>query len=135
MIRQCAADSGGKFQKMAAIAAQHTIERSAVSSGGRGRVLPVSRPYAAAHPCGIEGREGTHPNAAYACLSVGSGPHGERDRPRDRYLLGRTTSTPARRAARPDDLAEWKFAFNFDKVLLFSREPDGTGEVIEIQRA
>jgi hypothetical protein len=37
--------------------------------------------------------------------------------------------------ARPDDLAKWKFAFEFDKVLLFSREPGGSGEVIEVQRA
>lgn len=37
--------------------------------------------------------------------------------------------------ARPDHLAAWKFAFDFDKVLLFSREPGGTGEVIEIQPA
>jgi hypothetical protein len=37
--------------------------------------------------------------------------------------------------ARPDNLAHWKFPFDFDKVLLFSREPGGTGEVIEIQRA
>lgn len=37
--------------------------------------------------------------------------------------------------ARPDYLAQWKFPFDFDKVLLFSREPGGTGEVIEIQRA
>lgn len=32
-------------------------------------------------------------------------------------------------------LAAWKLTFDFDKVLLFSREPGGTGEVIEIQRA
>jgi hypothetical protein len=37
--------------------------------------------------------------------------------------------------ARPDHLAQWKFLFDFDKVLLFLREPGGTGEVIEIQRA
>ncbi|HXJ91626.1 MAG TPA: hypothetical protein VMT20_01950 [Terriglobia bacterium] len=36
---------------------------------------------------------------------------------------------------RPDDLAQWKFPFDFDKVLMFLREADGTGEVIEIQRA
>ena len=36
--------------------------------------------------------------------------------------------------ARPDHLAQWKFAFDFDKVLLFSREPGGSGDVIEIQR-
>ncbi|MGH9614156.1 MAG: hypothetical protein ACRD4P_13865 [Bryobacteraceae bacterium] len=36
--------------------------------------------------------------------------------------------------ARPDHLAQWKFPFDFDKVLLFSREPGGSGEVIEIQR-
>ena len=37
--------------------------------------------------------------------------------------------------ARPDHLAQWKFAYDFDKVLLFSREPGGGGEVIELQRA
>jgi hypothetical protein len=36
--------------------------------------------------------------------------------------------------ARPDHLAEWKFPFDFDKVLLFLREPGGAGEVIEIQQ-
>jgi hypothetical protein len=37
--------------------------------------------------------------------------------------------------ARPDHLAQWRFTFDFEKVLLFSREPGGTGEVIELQRA
>ena len=37
--------------------------------------------------------------------------------------------------ARPDHLAQWKFPFEFEKVLLFSREPGGGGEVIELQRA
>ena len=37
--------------------------------------------------------------------------------------------------ARPDHLAQWKFAFDFEKVLLFSRERGGGGEVIELQRA
>ena len=37
--------------------------------------------------------------------------------------------------ARPDDLAEWKFVFDFEKVLLFSREPGGGGEVIELLQA
>jgi hypothetical protein len=36
--------------------------------------------------------------------------------------------------ARADHVAQWKFAFDFDKVLLFLREPGGTGEVIEVQR-
>jgi hypothetical protein len=36
--------------------------------------------------------------------------------------------------ARPEHLAEWKFAFDFEKVLLFSREPSGGGEVIELRR-
>jgi hypothetical protein len=36
---------------------------------------------------------------------------------------------------RPDHLAQWKFAFNFEKVLLFSRELGGGGEVIELERA
>ena len=34
--------------------------------------------------------------------------------------------------ARPDHLAKWKFAFDFEEVLLFSREPGGGGEVIEL---
>jgi len=36
--------------------------------------------------------------------------------------------------ARPEHLAVWEFAFDFEKVLLFSLEPGGGGEVIEIQR-
>ena len=36
--------------------------------------------------------------------------------------------------APPEHLAAWKFPFDFDKVLLFSRGPIGTGEVIEIER-
>jgi hypothetical protein len=36
--------------------------------------------------------------------------------------------------ARPDHVAQWKFDFDFDKVLLFSRQPSGRGEVMEIQR-
>lgn len=36
--------------------------------------------------------------------------------------------------ARPEDLVRWKFDFDFEKVLLFSREPDGHGEVFELQR-
>lgn len=36
--------------------------------------------------------------------------------------------------ARADHVAQWKFAFDFDKVLLFLREPGGSGEVIELQR-
>jgi hypothetical protein len=36
--------------------------------------------------------------------------------------------------ARPDHVAQWKFAFDFDRVLMFLREPGGSGEVIEIQR-
>lgn len=34
--------------------------------------------------------------------------------------------------ARPDDLAEWKFSFEFEKVLLFAREPGGGGKVFEL---
>jgi hypothetical protein len=37
--------------------------------------------------------------------------------------------------ARPDRLAQWKFAFDFEKVLLFLREPGGSGEVIELHKA
>jgi len=36
--------------------------------------------------------------------------------------------------ARADHIAQWKFAFDFEKVLLFLREPGGSGEVIEVQR-
>lgn len=36
--------------------------------------------------------------------------------------------------ARPDRLVEWKFSFDFEKVLLFAREPGGGGEVLELQR-
>ena len=36
--------------------------------------------------------------------------------------------------ARPDMLAQWKFHFDFDKVLLFLREPGGSGEVIQIMQ-
>jgi len=35
---------------------------------------------------------------------------------------------------RPKDLARWKFDLDFEKVLLFSREPGGGGEVFELQR-
>jgi hypothetical protein len=42
---------------------------------------------------------------------------------------------PGELYVRPDHLEQWKFQFDFDKVLLFSREPGGTGEVIEIRRA
>jgi len=34
---------------------------------------------------------------------------------------------------RSDHLAQWKFAFEFERVLIFLREPGGTGEVIEAQ--
>jgi hypothetical protein len=37
--------------------------------------------------------------------------------------------------ARSEHLAQWKFPYDFDKVLLFSREPGGADKVIEIQRA
>ncbi|HWQ54660.1 MAG TPA: hypothetical protein VN442_13330 [Bryobacteraceae bacterium] len=36
--------------------------------------------------------------------------------------------------ARADYVAQWRFSFNFDKVLLFLREAGGTGEVVEVQR-
>ena len=36
--------------------------------------------------------------------------------------------------ARPEDIVRWKFDFDFEKVLLFSREPGGHGEVFELQR-
>jgi hypothetical protein len=34
---------------------------------------------------------------------------------------------------RPDHLAAWTFNFDFDKVLLFSRQPGGSGEVFELR--
>lgn len=35
---------------------------------------------------------------------------------------------------RADELAQWTFDFAFDKVLLFERQPGGTGDVIELRR-
>jgi hypothetical protein len=35
---------------------------------------------------------------------------------------------------RPEDLTKWKFQFDFEKVLLFSREAGGGGAVFELQR-
>ncbi len=37
--------------------------------------------------------------------------------------------------ARPEDLAAWTFTFDFDRVLLFSREPGGSGRVVKLRRA
>lgn len=34
---------------------------------------------------------------------------------------------------RPDDLARWTFSTAFDKVLLFSHQPGGSGDVIELR--
>jgi hypothetical protein len=36
--------------------------------------------------------------------------------------------------ARHEDLTRWTFRFDFDKVLVFSRQPGGTGQVFELQR-
>ena len=33
-----------------------------------------------------------------------------------------------------DDLKDWTFDFSFDKVLVFRRQPGGSGEVIELRR-
>ncbi len=41
---------------------------------------------------------------------------------------------PGAVCARPDHLAEWKFSFDFERVLLYAREPGGGGEVFELQR-
>ncbi len=35
---------------------------------------------------------------------------------------------------RPEDLLNWKFSFDFEKVLLFSHQAGGGGEVFELQR-
>jgi hypothetical protein len=35
---------------------------------------------------------------------------------------------------RPEDLSEWEFSFEFEKVLLFAREPGGGGRVFELRR-
>ena len=35
---------------------------------------------------------------------------------------------------REDHARQWEFAFDFDKVLLFLRDPGGSGEVIEVRR-
>ncbi len=41
---------------------------------------------------------------------------------------------PGQVYATPQDIAKWTFNFDFDKVLLFSRELGGNGEVFELQR-
>lgn len=41
---------------------------------------------------------------------------------------------PGEVRVRPDLLAQWTFASSFDKVLLFARQPGGSGEVIELRR-
>ena len=41
---------------------------------------------------------------------------------------------PGEVCTRPDRLAEWKFSFDFEKVLMFAREPGGGGEVLELQQ-
>ena len=35
--------------------------------------------------------------------------------------------------ARPEDLRTWQFASGFDKVLLFRRQPGGSGKVLELR--
>jgi hypothetical protein len=51
-------------------------------------------------------------------------------------IVNDTFLGPGEVYARRDQLAQWKFRFDFDKiVLLFLRAPGGTGEVIEIKRA
>jgi len=35
--------------------------------------------------------------------------------------------------ARAEDVTAWRFAFGFEKVLLFLREPGGSGDVIEVK--
>nr|QIQ10809.1 hypothetical protein GLBDPPGF_00015 [uncultured bacterium] len=41
---------------------------------------------------------------------------------------------PGEVAVRDDDLASWAFGYAFDKVLLFQRQPGGSGRVIELRR-
>jgi hypothetical protein len=41
---------------------------------------------------------------------------------------------PGEVCARTDYLAEWTFNFDFDRVLLFSRQPGGSGEVVELRQ-
>jgi hypothetical protein len=41
---------------------------------------------------------------------------------------------PGEVCVRPDYVAEWSFKHNFDKALIFVRQPGGSGEVIELQR-
>ena len=41
---------------------------------------------------------------------------------------------PGEVAVYEDDLKDWSFDFSFDKVLLFRRQPGGTGEVIQLRR-
>lgn len=46
------------------------------------------------------------------------------------YFLG-----PGEVRTNLDHLAEWTFTSDFDKVLLFSRQADGSGEVTELRRS
>jgi len=41
---------------------------------------------------------------------------------------------PGEVSVRPEVLAQWTFPRSFDKVLLFERQPGGSGQVIELQR-
>lgn len=42
---------------------------------------------------------------------------------------------PGEVRTRSDHLANWRFDFDFEKVLLFVRQPSGSGEVLEVRRA
>jgi hypothetical protein len=41
---------------------------------------------------------------------------------------------PGEVCLRSEDLAQWAFDFAFDKVLLFERQPGGSGKVIKLRR-
>lgn len=42
---------------------------------------------------------------------------------------------PGEVRVRLEDVMQWTFEFDFDKVLFFERQPGGTGTVIELLRA
>jgi hypothetical protein len=41
---------------------------------------------------------------------------------------------PGELYVRPDHLTEWAFDYSFEKVLIFQRQPGGSGEILEVRR-
>jgi hypothetical protein len=49
-------------------------------------------------------------------------------------IVNDTFLGPGEVTVRADELTQWTFDFGFDKVMLFERQPDGSGEVTELRR-